>query len=76
MPTKHTNHAKEHGGWEDWDVSGQTARYLRFTGLSNSANSAVCVAEWEVYADPSSSNPPGGGGRLELSTDALLVREP
>lgn len=65
----------EHGGWEDWDVSGQTARYLRFTGLSNSANSAVCVAEWEVYADPSSSNPPGGGGRLELSTDALLVRE-
>ena len=39
----------EHSGWEDWDVSGQSARYLRFTGLSNSVNFAVIVAEWEVY---------------------------
>jgi hypothetical protein len=38
----------EHMGWEDW-ATNRTARYLRFTGLSNSANKAVCLAEWEVY---------------------------
>ena len=39
----------EHRGWEDWVADGRTARYLRFTGLSNSTTRAVCVAEWEVY---------------------------
>ncbi len=39
----------EHSGWEDWAADGRTMRYLRFTGLSNSANSVVCIAEWEVY---------------------------
>ena len=43
--------AGEHGGWEDWPVAGAPLRYLRFTGLSNSANSAVCIAEWEVYGE-------------------------
>ena len=27
-------------------------RYLRFVGLSNSANRSVCVSEWEVYGAP------------------------
>ena len=44
--------AGEHRGWEDWAADGRAARYLRFTGLSNSANSAVCIAEWEVYGAP------------------------
>ena len=39
----------EHSGWEDWAADGRTMRYLRLTGLSNSANSVVCIAEWEVY---------------------------
>ena len=39
----------EFKGWDDWAVADQSARYLRFIGLSNSANSSVCIAEWEVY---------------------------
>ena len=46
----------EHGGWEEWLVAAAPARYLRFTGLSNSAHSAVCIAEWEVYG-PTNSDP-------------------
>ena len=44
--------AGEHSGWEDWTAGGAAMRYLRFTALSNSANSVVCLAEWEVYASP------------------------
>ena len=40
----------EHRGWEDWAVADAPARYLRFTGLSNTANRAVCIAELEVYS--------------------------
>ncbi len=40
-----------HAGWQDWPVDG-VARYLRFTGLSNSANASVGLAEWEVYGTP------------------------
>ncbi|MGD9782011.1 MAG: discoidin domain-containing protein, partial [Kiritimatiellia bacterium] len=36
-------------GWDDWAFSSQNLRYLRFTGLSNSVNKGICVAEWEVY---------------------------
>jgi hypothetical protein len=43
--------AGEHDGWQDWAVS-RTARYLRFTGLYNSANAGVCISEWEVYGTP------------------------
>ena len=39
----------EHVGWEDWPIASQPARYLRLTGLSNSANANFCIAEWEVY---------------------------
>ena len=41
--------AEDHQGWDDWVVNDQMVRYLRFTGLSNSANSFVALAEWEVY---------------------------
>ena len=47
--------AGEHSGWEDWAVGPDPVRYLRFVGLSNSANRAVCVAEWEVYGAPSAA---------------------
>ena len=40
---------EDHQGWDDWPVTAPAIRYLRFTGLSNSANSAVCISEWEVY---------------------------
>lgn len=50
----------EHSGWNDWAVDGQPMRYLRFTGLSNSANHAVCIAEWEVYGSLLVQE--GGGG--------------
>ena len=43
--------AGEHRGWEDWPLAGPSARYLRFTGLSNSVNAFVCLAEWEVYGE-------------------------
>jgi len=37
-----------HMGWEEF-ASTRTARYLKFTGLSNSVSKNVCLAEWEVY---------------------------
>ena len=40
---------EDHSGWDDWDVAGRTARYLRFTGLYNSQNECVLVSELEVY---------------------------
>ena len=36
-------------GWDDWPVADETIRYLRFTGLTNTANSTVCISELEVY---------------------------
>ena len=44
--------AGEHSGWEDWAAGPDPIRYLRFVGLSNSANRSVCVSEWEVYGAP------------------------
>ncbi len=41
--------ASDRQGWDDWPVANQAIRYLRFTGLSNSANSTVVVSELEVY---------------------------
>ncbi len=59
----------EHRGWEDWPVEDVAARYLRFTGLSNSANSAVCISEWEVYGERAQLP------QLELSSEQVNVRE-
>ncbi len=53
----------DHQGWEDWAVAG-SARFLRFTALSNSANRLVCVPEWEVY-----------GTRITLSSESVNVQE-
>ena len=39
----------DHNGWEEWEASGQVVRYLRFTGISNSTDNAICIPEWEVY---------------------------
>jgi hypothetical protein len=43
--------AEDRKGWDDWAVPEQEIRYLRFTGLSNSANASVCIPEWEVYGE-------------------------
>ena len=43
--------AEDRQGWDDWEVQ-QSVRYLRFTGMSNSANQCVVVPEMEVYAAP------------------------
>ncbi|HRT04705.1 MAG TPA: MBG domain-containing protein [Kiritimatiellia bacterium] len=40
--------ATDRHGWDDWEIPEQTARYLRLTGLANSANPLVCISEWEV----------------------------
>jgi len=45
--------AADRHGWDDWDLTGVEARYLRFTGLSNDVHGAVCIAEWDVYGTPS-----------------------
>ena len=61
--------ASEQRGWEDWTVADAPARYLRFTGVSNSANRYVCVAEWEVYGAAIPLP------QAEASTDNVNVRE-
>ena len=48
--------AEDRRGWDEWPVSAP-ARYLRFTALSNSASSAVGLAEWEVFGTPWSKEP-------------------
>ena len=61
--------AQDRQGWDDWPVADQTVRYLRFTGLSNSAGSYACLSEWEVYGAPLPLQQP------ELSTTNVNVRE-
>jgi hypothetical protein len=36
-------------GWDDWAAGAQEVRYLRYTGLTNSAGAIEALAEWEVY---------------------------
>lgn len=40
---------EDYAGWDDWDVSDKSMRYVRFTGLSNSYNQCCVVSELEVY---------------------------
>ena len=40
--------ATDRHGWDEWEIPEQAARYLRLTGLANSANPLVCISEWEV----------------------------
>lgn len=46
---------KSEGEWRGWQVDSFTprqARYIRFTGLHNSANQNFQVIEFEVYSEP------------------------
>ena len=60
---------EERQGWDDWIVDSVSFRYLRFTGVSNSANHCVVISELEVYGtrDPLDS--------VELSKATVNVRE-
>ena len=62
---------EDHSGWDEWILSDEMARYLRFTGLSNSANQCVVLAELEVYGV--SAPPPLVDATL--SESAVNVRE-
>ena len=61
--------ATDRQGWDDWAVNGQTLRYLRFTGLSNSVDGVDAIVEWEVYG----TRPPLP--QMEISRSAVNVRE-
>jgi hypothetical protein len=61
--------AEARRGWDDWPGAAEPVRYLRFTGLENSVNSAVCVPEWEVYGTRPALP------ALETSKTNVLVRE-
>ncbi|NCA81114.1 MAG: hypothetical protein EOM72_00010 [Opitutae bacterium] len=63
-------------GWEDWAVAGESIRYLRFTGVSNSANRFVCIAEWEVYGERTAgrrSLAPAKGGSAAVESEPTTV---
>jgi hypothetical protein len=59
-------------GWDDWPVADQAMRYVRFTGLENSANAYVLVSELEVYATPPPP-PEGQGMALSMSLESVPV---
>ncbi len=61
--------AEDHVGWDDWTLADPTARYLRFTGLTNTANECALVSELEVYGAAAPLPP------VEMSTTAVNVRE-
>ena len=61
--------ATDRQGWDDWAVTGEPARYMRFTGLSGSANQCVVISELEVYGTPEPLPV------LEVSKAAVNVRE-
>ncbi len=57
-------------GWNDWSAGGRLARYLRFTGLSNSVNQSVVIAELEVYGEPVAARRNLPDGTAEVRTFA------
>ncbi len=77
--------AGDHSGWEDWALAGTpTARYVRFTGLANSANAYVLVSELEVYGTAAGRRSAGrapaaavaaGGAIAESEPVAVLTSE-
>ena len=62
---------EDHQGWDDWTVE-QPARYLRFTGVSNSANQCVVVSELEVYALHVAASRRASPHRAAIHTDLVL----
>ncbi|MGD9781663.1 MAG: putative Ig domain-containing protein [Kiritimatiellia bacterium] len=65
--------AGEHRGWEDWAVADESIRYLRFTGLSNSASFAVCINEWEVVGRLAGQDPPWFTARPRYTNGAVRL---
>ena len=66
----------DHHGWDNWAVTNSGIRYLRFTGLSNSANSTVCLAEWEVYGTRPARRRSIPAGGADSAAPAGTVSEP
>ena len=62
-------HETDRQGWDDWPVAGDPVRYVRFTGLSSSANQCVVISELEVYGTPEPLP------ALAVSKTAVNVRE-
>ena len=62
-------HETDRQGWDDWPVNGEPVRYVRFTGLSGSANQCVVLSELEVYGTPEPLP------ALAVSKTAVNVRE-
>ena len=62
-------HETDRQGWDDWAVNGDPVRFVRFTGLSGSANQCVVISELEVYGTPEPLPV------LEVSKTAVNVRE-
>ena len=56
-------------GWDEWTLADETIRYLRFTGLTNTANNTVCISELEVYG----TRP---AGRRALAKGAVVASTP
>ncbi|NCD21923.1 MAG: hypothetical protein EOL90_03150, partial [Spartobacteria bacterium] len=56
-------------GWDDWAVADETVRYVRFTGLTNTFNTAVCISELEVIGTRAA-------GRRSLKATAAAGSEP
>ncbi|MGD9613702.1 MAG: discoidin domain-containing protein, partial [Kiritimatiellia bacterium] len=64
----------DRSGWDDWALAGQSVRYLRFTGLSNAASFAVCVAELEVYGTrPENRRAPASAAAEAAETESVPV---
>ena len=56
-------------GWDDWAVADETVRYVRFTGLTNTYNTAVCISELEVIGTRAA-------GRRSLQATVAAESEP
>ena len=64
--------AEDHRGWDEWIVAGgRVARYLKFTGISNSLNQCAVVSELEVYGERDLSSLP----QPVVSKASVNVRE-
>ena len=61
--------AEDHQGWDDWAVADESIRYLRLTGLTNTADTGFCVSELEVYGERVLTE------HLEFSKADVNVRE-
>jgi hypothetical protein len=61
-------------GWDEWPLADVSARYVRFTGLTNSVSSNVCIAEWEVYGiRPPLGSSPAPAKSLTAKIEPVVV---